>query len=79
MGAGALPVFVAYALHPSAAFMEATYKVTGAFAMLLAACLYPLMVPVSLALLAATWTYFRLRHHVSYPSLVPVSYANKNR
>ncbi|MBD3390478.1 MAG: hypothetical protein GF418_00525 [Chitinivibrionales bacterium] len=73
-GAGALPVWVLYAMRRTRALMEATYKVTGAFLMLIVAVLYPVIVPFSLCVLAATWLYFRLRHGVVYPSLVPAAH-----
>ncbi len=65
-----------YLLKKTDILMEATYKVTGGIAMTLAGVVYPLFIPVAVAVFAATWLYFRLRHGVSYPSLVPVSHAS---
>jgi hypothetical protein len=38
---------------------------------LMAAAILPIMIPVSLLLYFATSSYFRIRHKVKYPSLVP--------
>jgi 4-hydroxybenzoate polyprenyltransferase len=73
----ALPVNILYVFVKKEALMEATYKATGAAAMLLASVVYPAIVAPSLVTFAATWLYFRLRHHVSYPTLVPVNYKEK--
>jgi 4-hydroxybenzoate polyprenyltransferase len=67
----ALPIYIAYAIKPHQNLEEATYKVGGAIMMLLCAVILPLLVPVALLLFFATSSYFRLRHKVKYPSLVP--------
>lgn len=53
--------------------MESTYKIGGAISMVLAGVIYPLFFPVSIINFILTWIYFRFRHNVSYPSLIPVS------
>ena len=55
------------------AIMEATYKISGGIAMIVAGVVYPLFIPVAAVVFTATWVYFRLRHGISYPSLVPVA------
>ncbi len=62
-----------YLLKRSEIIMEATYKVTGGIAMTLAGVVYPIFIPIAAAVFAVTWFYFRFRHGVSYPSLIPVS------
>lgn len=66
-----LPIYAAYALHPSVHLMEATYKVGGAMLVFLAAFVYPVIAIPSAIVLFATVGYFRFRHGVSYPSLLP--------
>jgi 1,4-dihydroxy-2-naphthoate octaprenyltransferase len=69
----AVPLYVAHAVQNTVRSMEATYKIGGMLMMLAAAFLFPWLVPASLLSLAATVIYFRVRFHVSYPSLVPIS------
>jgi len=67
----ALPIYIAYAIKPRQKLEEAAYKVGGAIMMLLCAAILPLLVPAALLLFFATSSYFRIRHKVKYPSLVP--------
>ncbi len=66
------PLYFMYLINPSRIWMEATYKAGGGSLMILASLLMPLTILASLAILLATWLYFRIRHGVSYPSLVPM-------
>lgn len=72
-----LPVYLLFLLHRTTALMEATYKVGGAICMIAAFVALPLFIPVSLVVFLATWLYFRIRHGVNYPSLVPTSTKNR--
>jgi len=67
-----LPVYVLFLLKRSAIFMEATYKVGGAICMIAAFGALPVFIPVSLFVVVFTMLYFRIRHGVLYPSLVPI-------
>jgi len=69
----ALIIDVLYAVIRTKRLMEATYKVGGGIAMLLAGILYPVFIPCALFIFILTWLYFRVRHKISYPSLVPVA------
>lgn len=69
----ALPFYLLFILFPRKAFAEATYKVGGALCMAAAACILPVFLPCALGVLLATRIYFRLRHGISYPSLVPAA------
>ncbi|MBN2189502.1 MAG: UbiA family prenyltransferase [Chitinispirillaceae bacterium] len=66
-----LPLYLLHLLFPKEFFAEATYKAGGAFCMAAAACIMPLFLLCGSAVAAMTWMYFRLRHGVRYPSLVP--------
>jgi 4-hydroxybenzoate polyprenyltransferase len=66
-----LPLYLLNILFPGEFFAEATYKAGGAFCMAAAACIMPLFLLCGSAVATATWMYFRLRHGVRYPSLVP--------
>jgi len=67
----AAPVYIAYSLYRSKQLMEATYKAGGGACMIVAAALFPLLIPAALATALATWLYFRYHHGVNYPSLMP--------
>ena len=67
----ALPLYIAYAIKPHRKLEEATYKVGGAIMMFLCAVILPILVPAGLLLFFATSSYFKIRHKVKYPSLVP--------
>jgi 4-hydroxybenzoate polyprenyltransferase len=54
--------------------MEGTYKGGYLVCMFVSFVAYPLLVPAALAVFAGTVLYFRLRHNVLYPSLLPVSH-----
>jgi 4-hydroxybenzoate polyprenyltransferase len=66
-----LQLYLGFIIKPGRLFEEATYKVGGGVMMLIAAAILPIMIPVSLLLYFATSSYFRIRHKVKYPSLVP--------
>jgi|WetSurMetagenome_2_1015567.scaffolds.fasta_scaffold00051_47 4-hydroxybenzoate polyprenyltransferase len=68
----AVPLYALHAVRGTAATMESTYKIGGMVMMLVAAFLFPWLAPAALVSLGATVLYFRLRFHVSYPSLVPI-------
>jgi 4-hydroxybenzoate polyprenyltransferase len=70
-----MPLYIVYLFSPlSRHAMEGTYKGGYLICMFMAFVIYPYFVPASLAVFAATVLYFRLRHHVFYPSLLPVSH-----
>ncbi|MBN1129380.1 MAG: UbiA prenyltransferase family protein [Chitinispirillaceae bacterium] len=71
----ALPLYLLYLLRPSKVLEEAVYKAGGGTCMLAAALLSPMFVAVSATVVVLTRIYFRLRHNVSYPSLVPAGRA----
>jgi 4-hydroxybenzoate polyprenyltransferase len=66
-----LQLYLGFIVRPGRLFEEATYKVGGGFMVLMAAAILPIMIPVSLLLYFATSSYFRIRHKMKYPSLVP--------
>jgi 4-hydroxybenzoate polyprenyltransferase len=66
-----LPLYLLYVIRPREIFAEATYKIGGAFCMVAAAFIMPLFLLCGGAVAIAAWIYFRLRHGVRYPSLVP--------
>jgi 4-hydroxybenzoate polyprenyltransferase len=68
----ALPVYLLYLFIPIKILEESTYKIGGLLCMIAAALFSPWFAVFSSATVLATWMYFRLRHHVSYPSLVPL-------
>jgi 4-hydroxybenzoate polyprenyltransferase len=70
--AAPFPFYLGYIFKPTDFFMESTYKIGGAIAMLCSSIIIPLMIPVAIIVFFTTWLYFRLRHGVSYPSLIPV-------
>ncbi|HEX7511540.1 MAG TPA: UbiA family prenyltransferase, partial [Chitinivibrionales bacterium] len=67
-----LPFYVFYYVKPGRRSMEATYKVGGVLCMVFAAVLVPVAALTALCVGLLTWLYFKLRHHTTYPSLVPV-------
>ena len=70
----ALPLYFVYLIRPSRMFEEATYKIGGAACMTVAAVLSPIFVAAGVLTAGTTWMYFRYRHHVTYPSLVPLKH-----
>jgi 4-hydroxybenzoate polyprenyltransferase len=68
----ALPFYLLYLFIPKKILEESTYKIGGMLCMIAAALFSPWFVVLSSATVLATWMYFRFRHHVSYPSLVPL-------
>lgn len=71
-----LPIYLLYALSGTPRAMEATYKIGGGITMFLAALIYPVMILPALGMFAATWLYFRYRHGVNYPSLLPATHVS---
>jgi 4-hydroxybenzoate polyprenyltransferase len=69
-----LPIYIVYLFFPSRTLMEATYKIGGALCMLCAFIIMPLVLLISCCLFYLTRTYFKVRHKVSYPSMVPSQY-----
>ena len=67
----AFPLYLLQALHPRRIFAESTYKIGGVFCMVTAFCIAPQFLLYGGTVAAVTWMYFRFRHGVSYPSLVP--------
>jgi 4-hydroxybenzoate polyprenyltransferase len=67
-----LPIYILYHCFPKKILEESTYKIGGALCMFAAALFTPWFIIFGCATAFATWMYFRYRHHVSYPSLVPL-------
>ncbi|MGA2507979.1 MAG: prenyltransferase [Chitinispirillaceae bacterium] len=67
----AFPLYLLHAIHPRRIFAESTYKIGGVFCMAAASCIAPPFVLYGATVAAVTWMYFRFRHGVSYPSLIP--------
>ncbi len=67
-----LPFYIGYIIKPNQFFMESTYKTGGALTMICAALILPLIFPAGIIVFVSTLLYFRIRHNVHYPSLVPV-------
>ena len=63
------PFYIAYIIAPNRFWMEATYKAGGAFSMICAAIIMPILVPPALIVFLLTRLYFRIRHGISYPEL----------
>jgi 4-hydroxybenzoate polyprenyltransferase len=70
----AIPFYVWHLARPGRRGMEATYKAGGLLCMIAAAALQPVMALAAGAVAVMTRLYFKQRHHVVYPSLVPVPY-----
>lgn len=70
--AAPVPFYIGYLVRQNSFFMEATYKIGGALCMVAAFMAMPFFIPLALIVFSATWLYFRIRHGISYPSLVPV-------
>lgn len=70
--AAPFPFYLGYIFKPTDFFMETTYKIGGAMAMLCSGLIIPLIIPAGIIVFFLTWLYFRLRHGVSYPSLITV-------
>ena len=67
-----LPFYFGYLFKRTAFFMESTYKIGGGLCMLAAFAAMPLFLLPAFIVFTATWLYFRIRHGINYPSLVPV-------
>jgi len=66
-----VPIYILYLIRANAATMELTYKAGGSLTMIAAALVAPFIAAAGLFTFFITWLYFRKRHNVSYPSLVP--------
>lgn len=69
--AGSVPAYAWYFVRRSRRSMEATYKVGGAWTMVVAAWHEPLLAATGIAVVVLTVVYFRLRFGIVYPSLLP--------
>jgi 4-hydroxybenzoate polyprenyltransferase len=69
-----LAIDLLYVFRRTQPCMEATYKISGGFAMVIIGILYPLFIPAAAGVFCFTWIYFRVRFSVSYPSLVPLAH-----
>jgi 4-hydroxybenzoate polyprenyltransferase len=67
-----LPFYFGYLYMKNRFFMEATYKIGGGLCMMAAFIGMPLFMIPSIIVFGVTWLYFRIRHGINYPSLVPV-------
>jgi len=67
-----IPLYILFYFRRTQAVMEATYKIGGALCMAVACASMPLLLPLAVIVFVLTRLYFRIRHGVSYPSLVPV-------
>lgn len=69
-----LPIFILYLIKPSNIIMEATYKVAGAICMIIACIIIPYILVIAFCIFYGTRIYFKYRHSVNYPSMVPLQY-----
>jgi 4-hydroxybenzoate polyprenyltransferase len=69
-----LPIYFGYFFFPGHIMMEATYKIGGALCMVSACIIMPVILLISCCLFYLTRIYFKIRHKVSYPSMVPSRY-----
>ncbi|MBN1577932.1 MAG: UbiA family prenyltransferase [Chitinispirillaceae bacterium] len=67
-----LPFYLIFYYKRSSLLMEATYKIGGALCMIAAFSALPFFIPLAAVVFITTWLYFRIRHGIAYPSLVPV-------
>lgn len=67
-----LPFYFGYIFKPNEFFMESTYKIGGAMSMICSGIIIPVIIPAGFVVFLITWLYFRIRHGVSYPSLITV-------
>jgi 4-hydroxybenzoate polyprenyltransferase len=66
-----LPLYVLYIFSQKQIFMESTYKIGGGICVVAAMYSMPLFFFAALIVFLSTWLYFRIRHGVYYPSLLP--------
>ncbi len=67
-----LPLYFLYFFKKNRILMEATYKGGGALCMIAAFTGLPLFIIIAIVVFLSTWLYYRIRHGVSYPALVPL-------
>jgi 4-hydroxybenzoate polyprenyltransferase len=68
----AMPIYAVFLFRRTRIWMEATYKIGGGAMMIAAGVIMPAFAAAAAVTFGATWLYFRMRHRISYPSLVPV-------
>jgi 4-hydroxybenzoate polyprenyltransferase len=68
-----LPLYIVYLIYKTDKAMESTYKIGCLICMIIGSIVFPYLGPATAITVVATMLYFRLRHRVLYPSLVPVS------
>jgi 4-hydroxybenzoate polyprenyltransferase len=67
------PLYVIYVFYQKDVFMEATYKIGCLICIVVASIAFPYIGAATAAAVLLTIAYFRFRHRVLYPSLLPVS------
>jgi 4-hydroxybenzoate polyprenyltransferase len=70
--AASFPFYILFLVKRNALFMEATYKVGGGLCMIAAFFSMPFFIPAAGVVFFSTWVYFKIRHGILYPSLLPV-------
>ncbi|KMQ52430.1 UbiA prenyltransferase [Chitinispirillum alkaliphilum] len=68
-----LPFYILYSIKPTRSLMESTYKAGGTVCMGAAAAAVPAFIVAGFIIFLSTWLYFRKRHGIVYPSLLPVN------
>ncbi len=66
-----LPFYIIYYFYAKRFMMEATYKIGGGICMIIACILMPYILLLSGFIFYGTRIYFKKRHGISYPSMVP--------
>jgi 4-hydroxybenzoate polyprenyltransferase len=69
-----VPIYFAFLIKSERVIMEATYKVGGGLCILSACLIIPAILLISLLIFASTKIYFKYRHNVNYPSMIPIKY-----
>src|SRR5690554_462381 len=70
------PFYLLFFFKKNNLAIESTYKIGGALCMACAGILFPAILASGMLVFILTWLYFRIRHGVSYPSLVPDNHEN---
>jgi len=70
------PFYLLFYIKQNNLAIESTYKIGGALCMACAGILFPAILVFGMLVFILTWLYFRIRHGVSYPSLVPDKHEN---
>jgi 4-hydroxybenzoate polyprenyltransferase len=74
----AFPLYILFSLHPSQRTMEATYKIGGGIFMLISAAVFPIFAAAAVLTVVGTLYYFRKRHNVHFPSLMPATHVPRH-